>query len=100
MEDTTNTPTASCPRCGQAMRFDRVKTAIWQGDRVFLVEDIPAFVCDACVEQFYDDKTTDIIRRLTEDGFPGVKSKCEILVPVFSLQGQFESQTKALATAS
>jgi YgiT-type zinc finger domain-containing protein len=68
------------------MRPAMVKTAIWQGERLFLVEDIPAQVCDSCLEQFYDDDTTDALRRLTEDGFPGARSKREILVPVFSLE--------------
>ncbi len=80
-------PQVDCPRCGQAMRADTVKTAIWKGDRLFVVEDIPAQVCDACVEQFYDEETTDILRRLAEDGFPSVEAKGEILVPVFTLKG-------------
>ncbi len=68
------------------MHSSIVKTAIWQGERLFLVEDIPAHVCDFCMEQFYDEETTDILRRLTEDGFPALKAKREILVPVFSLE--------------
>ncbi len=82
----TNTPPAPCPRCGHHMRYSLVKTTIWQGERLFVVEDVPAQVCDECMEQFYDDETTDAVRRLTEDGFPGTKATREILVPVFSLQ--------------
>jgi YgiT-type zinc finger domain-containing protein len=70
------------------MRRALVKTVIWQGDRVFLVEDIPALVCDSCLEQYYDDETTETLRRLMDDGFPGLKAKREILVPVFSLEGE------------
>lgn len=68
------------------MRPTLVKTAIWQGERVFMVEDVPAEFCDSCLEQFYDEEVTDALRRLTEDGFPAAKAKREILVPVFSLE--------------
>ena len=70
------------------MRSATVKTAIWREERIFLVEDIPAHVCDSCIEQFYDEETTDALRRLTEDGFSSLMPKKEVLVPVFSLDGQ------------
>lgn len=84
----TNSPPVACPRCGQPMHRATVKTAIWRDDRVFLVEDIPAQVCDSCLEQFYDEETTDALRRLTEEGFASVEPKREILVPIFSLEGR------------
>jgi len=77
-----------CPRCGQAMRPAIVKTAIWREAQMFLVEEIPAHVCDSCIEQFYDEATTDALRRLTEEGFASLAPKREVLVPVFSLEGQ------------
>lgn len=76
---------APCPRCGSNMRPSLVKTAIWKEDSLYVVEDIPAQVCDGCLEQFYDDEITEALRRLTEDGFPATRTKREILVPVFSL---------------
>jgi YgiT-type zinc finger domain-containing protein len=81
-------PQAPCPRCGEMMRTAMVKTAVWQDDRVFIVEDIPAQVCDACMEQFYDEDTTDALRRLMEEGFPSIEPRREILVPIFSLEGR------------
>jgi len=75
-----------CPRCDSPMRPAVVKTVIWCGESLFVVEDIPARVCDSCVEQFYDEDTTDALRRLAEDGFPSDAIKREILVPVFSLE--------------
>lgn len=68
-----------------------MRTAIWQGDRVAIVEDIPAHVCDACSEQYYDDAVSDALRRLAEDGFPAKDAKTEILVPVFSLEGRIQT---------
>lgn len=87
----TNLSTNLCPRCKQAMRPSLVKTAIWQSDRLFVVEDVPAQVCDFCLEQFYDDETTEALRKLTEDGFPATKAKREILVPIFTLEGHLLS---------
>ena len=82
------TPGVPCPRCGEFMHPATVKTAVWRDDRVFIVEDIPAQVCDPCMEQFYDEDTTDALRRLTEDGFSSIEPKKEIVVPIFSLEGR------------
>ena len=40
------------------------------------------------MEQFYDDDTTDALRRLTEEGFASATPKRELLVPIFSLEGR------------
>jgi YgiT-type zinc finger domain-containing protein len=74
-----------CPRCEHAMRPGVVKTAIWQDERLFIVEDVPAQVCDVCVEQFYDDLVTDALRTLTEKAFSSETPDRELVVPVFSL---------------
>jgi YgiT-type zinc finger domain-containing protein len=70
------------------MRPATVKTAIWIEDRLFVVEDIPAEVCGSCMEQFYDEETTDTLRRLTHEGFASIEPKREVLVPIFSLEGR------------
>ncbi len=93
----TSTVPVACPRCGTNMRHSVVKTAIWKEDRLYVVEDVPAQVCDVCLEQFYDDEITDALRRLTEDGFPACRTKREILVPIFSLDEQNVSTSHALA---
>ncbi len=81
----TNVHLVPCPRCGTGMRPGETKTVVWMEDRLFIVEDVPAQVCDSCVEQFYDEETTDAIRRLTEEGFPASELKREVLVPIYSL---------------
>ncbi len=65
-----------------------MRTAIWQGERVAIVEEIPAHVCEACSEQCYDGPVSDALRRLAEDGFPTEAAKAHITVPVFSLDGR------------
>lgn len=87
MESELNMPAARCPRCDHVMRADIVKTAIWQGERLYVVEGIRAQVCDNCLEQYYDEAVTDALRRLTEEGFPTANATHEILVPVFDFSG-------------
>ncbi len=65
-----------------------MRTAIWQGERMAIVEDIPAHVCEACSEQCYDEPVSDALRKLAEDGFPPHAAKAQITVPVFSLDGR------------
>jgi hypothetical protein len=62
-----------------------VRTTFWRDDRLFVIEDLPAQVCDTCVEQFYDEYATEALRRLAEDGFAATPDR-EITVPVFSLK--------------
>lgn len=81
-----------CPRCDQPMRSATVRTVIWQGDQLFVVEDIPAQVCGSCLEQYYDENVTDALRRLTEDKFPAAEIKREVLVPFFSLTGRIPTR--------
>lgn len=91
----TSVPAVQCPQCHKPMRPGTVKTAMWYGERLYVVEDVPAQVCDSCVEQFYDEETTDVLRRLTDDGFPSAEAKGEILVPVFSLKGRLTENATA-----
>lgn len=79
-----------CPRCGEGMLPKTVRTAVWQGSRVAIVEDIPAYVCDGCSEQCYDGPVSDALRRLAEEGFPSAAARAEIAVPVFSLNGRIK----------
>ena len=69
-----------------------MRTAIWQGDRVAIVEDIPALVCGKCNEQFYDEPVSDALRRLAEDGFPAEAATSEKVVPVFSLRDRIRER--------
>jgi YgiT-type zinc finger domain-containing protein len=78
------------------MRPAITKTAIWIEEHLFVVEDIPAMMCDSCIEQFYDEETTDQIRRLKEDGFPADELKREVLVPIYSLEKRVRRYEKIL----
>jgi YgiT-type zinc finger domain-containing protein len=72
-----------CEHCGSRTHDKVVKAAFW-GDRgLVAIEDIPARVCEACGEQFYDEATARKIEKLVADPATGMKR--QILVPVFSL---------------
>jgi YgiT-type zinc finger domain-containing protein len=64
--------------------MSHVRSAFWHDDRLVVVEDIPALVCGACAEQFYDDTTVVGLDLLRGEGFPAEKARGELRVPVFS----------------
>ncbi len=90
--ESTTDPEVVCPRCGEAMTAATVRTTVWREDRVAIVEDIPAHVCDSCVEQFYDEDVSDALRGLVEQGLPAEEAAREITVPVFSLEGRIRKR--------
>jgi YgiT-type zinc finger domain-containing protein len=83
--DAARQPQATCSNCGSAeVRTGRVRSAFWDGDRLVVVEGIPALVCSACAETFYDDATVVELDQLRGAGFPPEKARAELRVPVFS----------------
>ena len=81
-----------CPACNDPLVETKVRSAIWQGDRLAVVEEIPALVCAACAEQYYDDDVSEALRRLNEEGFPEEEARRTISVPVFSLEGRIRQR--------
>ncbi len=87
-------PAARCGNCGSPNIHDtRVRSAFWHQDRLVVVEDVPAIVCDACHEQFYDDSTIVVLDLLRGDGFPPEKARAEMRVPVFSFGDRLVSKS-------
>jgi YgiT-type zinc finger domain-containing protein len=75
----------ACANCGSTnVGISHVRSAFWQDERLVVVEDIPALVCGACAEQFYDDKTVVGLDLLRGGGFPAEMASTELRVPVFS----------------
>lgn len=80
---------ATCMTCGSShVRTVAVRSAFWQGERLVVVEGIPALVCDNCGEQFYEESTDHVIRKLRDEGFPAAEATGEMRVPVFSFSGR------------
>lgn len=88
----TAEPEGPCPRCRQPLAATIVRTAVWRGESVSIIEDIPAYVCTGCLEQFYDDDVSEAMRRLAEEGFPAGEAARHIEVPVFSLTGRIRQR--------
>lgn len=85
--ETGEQPAARCGNCGsEGLHGTTVRSAFWHGDRLVVVEDIPAAVCDNCHEQYFDDRTMVVLDLLRGDGFPTEKARSELRVPVFSFR--------------
>lgn len=50
-----------------------------------VVDDIPALVCQACGERFFDDATVIALDLLRGSGFPPERARTELRVGVFAL---------------
>ena len=85
METVQQQSSMICTNCGSAdVQQSRVRSAFWQDERLVVVEGIPALVCGACAERFYDDTTVVGLDLLRGGGFPAEKARAELRVPVFS----------------
>lgn len=77
----------TCPQCGSGkVKPAVVRTALWHGDRLVVVEDLPALSCSACHEQFYDDATVTILDLMRGRGFQADDAMRTLTVPVFSFR--------------
>jgi YgiT-type zinc finger domain-containing protein len=74
-----------CQACGQVTKEGLVDVTIWKGDRLVVVERVPARVCQTCQEQYYEEDISAKILRLAHAGFPNESIVREITVPVFAL---------------
>ena len=73
-----------CGQCGGSdLVSDSVRSAFFEGERLVVVEGIPATVCRACGARYFDDQTTLALEVLRGDGFPADRAAAEINVPVF-----------------
>lgn len=74
-----------CSICGNGKLHKlEVNSAIWHNDKLVVVEDIPALVCDMCHEQYFDDTTVLMLDLMRADGFRDDTADRKLNVPVFS----------------
>jgi len=91
--NTSEQLSASCPTCESTnVRSAYVRSAFWHDDRLVVIEDLPALVCNTCGEQFYDDATMLLIDRLRATNFPPEDAVRELCVPVFSCRSVASSE--------
>ena len=77
-----------CRRCQKLTHAAMVRSNVWQGDNLIVVEDIPSQVCEQCQEQYYDSLTEDALRTLIHDNLKSATPKRVMEVPVYSLEGR------------
>jgi YgiT-type zinc finger domain-containing protein len=81
-------PRDQCPLCASThLRDALVKSAIWQNERLVVVENIPALVCNTCGERYYDDVTSSTLNLMQADGLSDGEADYFIRIPVFSFKG-------------
>lgn len=91
--ETEKQPAARCNNCGSdRIHTANVKSAFWHDERLVVVEDVPAVICDNCHEQYFDDRTIAVFDLLRGDGFPPEKASGELRVPVFSFRDRIAPQ--------
>lgn len=73
-----------CPFCGRSTYQDVGRLTLTVGDRLVLLDDVPALVCKGCMEQFFGEEILAMVERLRGDGLGLVEPKEVIEVPVYS----------------
>ena len=78
-------PNRKCQYCDGETYEAKVRMLLEEDAGLVIVEDIPAWVCDRCNEQFYDEVTRVRIEILRKGGFPIKEAKRVVEVPIFSV---------------
>jgi len=74
---------AVCPECDKRLEERIVKLALWIGEELVLVEDVPASVCPGCGKRYFSTQVTEAIQGLWLTSLGNAGRKTE--VPVFTL---------------
>lgn len=73
-----------CPSCGGGpVAQERVNTALWRGDALAVVRDVPAAICRSCHDQFFDDETVTRLDLMRAGDFGAQSAVARLDVPVF-----------------
>jgi YgiT-type zinc finger domain-containing protein len=94
--DASQQRSAPCPVCESTdTRHAEVRSAFWHDDRLVVIEDVPALVCNTCGEQFYADASVFLIDQMRQKGFPPEDVVRELRVPVFSCKNFASSEMQS-----
>ncbi len=75
-----------CYFCGHGTLWSqRVTLDLWRGDRLIIIKNVPALVCDACGERQYSLEVSREIDRLLEEMERTGQYEEELKVPVVSM---------------
>ena len=76
-----------CESCGGATVSKAVDVTMWTAERLVLIENVPAHICQRCEAQYYEEDAGMKIQALVSRGFPAGQKTRELVVPVFTLDG-------------
>ncbi len=77
-------PNPVCKNCdAEELRSDWISTALWRGDELVVVRNIPAMVCPNCGEEFVNAQTALGLNQMTDNGFSHEFAADDMIVPVF-----------------
>ncbi|OGF54588.1 MAG: hypothetical protein A2Z21_06870 [Candidatus Fraserbacteria bacterium RBG_16_55_9] len=80
-------PRERCYFCGHGtLEEHRVTVDLRRGDRLIVIKNVPALVCDACGERQYSLETSREIDRILEEVTRTGQAEEELKVPVVSMR--------------
>ena len=80
-----------CPSCGCNTRQDAIKAAFWTSTGLFVVDDIPAWLCERCGEPSFETETAQRIQELVTHPTGHIQRK--IPVSVYTVSRVSQTQT-------
>ena len=76
---------SECTSCaGGTLHREQVKTALWRGDDLVVIEDIPALVCQRCGERYFEDETAMALDMMRTGDRADAPPRHTITVPVYA----------------
>jgi YgiT-type zinc finger domain-containing protein len=74
----------TCPACGSKVEAATVITALWEGDALSVVRNVPALVCRGCQERYFADDTVMRLDLMRAGRFASETPIAQMTVPVFA----------------
>lgn len=74
------------------MQNKRVDVTLNSNRGLVIVENVPAYICEECQEQVYDEDVSMKLQELISRGFPESNIVRKIVVPVFQLSDEAVQQ--------
>ena len=84
MATTASEACGICPACGAGVEAAIVSAALWEGDALSVVRNVPALVCHGCHERYFADETVMRLDLMRAGRFSSEKPIAQISVPVFA----------------
>jgi YgiT-type zinc finger domain-containing protein len=75
-----------CPFCGAPTHEDVGTMTLSVAGEIIIIEDVPARICNGCMEQFYGEDALHRVERLRAGKFQGQQAVRVVTVPVFRWQ--------------